>query len=61
MQLVQSANENNLREEHLQMVIQEEQQEHDKFVEEEMINMQLSIKGSKLMKRSSGTARSSCS
>lgn len=60
MQLVQSANENNLREEHLQMVIQEEQQEHDKFVEEEMINMQLSIKGSKLMKRSSGTARSSC-
>jgi len=43
------------------MVIQEEQQEHDKFVEEEMINMQLSIKGSKLMKRSSGTARSSCS
>ena len=61
MQLVQSANENNLREEHLQMVIQEEQQEHDKFVEEEMINMQLSIKGSKLMKRSSGSARSSCS
>jgi len=49
LQLVQDSSENDLHEEHLHMVIRDEQLEYDRFVNEEMLRMQSVVKGAFLM------------